>query len=41
MVKTVDSILSYVVQTKSVDITYGGSNIDLILKGYSDAYFGA
>ena len=41
MVKTVDRILAYVVQTKSVGLTYGGPNTDLILKGYSDASFGA
>ena len=41
MVKTVDKILAYVVRFKSVGLTYGGPNSDLILKGYSDASFGA
>ena len=41
MIKTVDGILSYVVQTKHVGLSNGGSNTNLILTGYCDASFGA
>ena len=32
MMKTVDKILPYVVQTKSVRITYEGPNTDIIIR---------
>ena len=38
-VKTMDRVLSYVVWIMGVDLTYGGPNTDLILKGCSDASF--
>ena len=34
-------IISYVILTKDVDLTYGGPHTDLILQGYSDSSFGA
>jgi hypothetical protein len=41
MVKTVERILKYLVQTKSLALKYGGTDKDLILRGYCDASFGA
>ena len=41
MVRTMDLSLSYVAQTKSVGLTYGGPNLDLIRKGHNNASFGA
>ena len=41
MVKTMDMIISYVILTKGIGLTYGGPHTDLILQGYSDSSFGA